>query len=679
MKTLHDPRGGGPHQSGMPRPSTFRHGFWVRWFLANTLISGILALCWLILRSGTKPSRFAYPCQQAAISTATLAFGAPLVAAVVAARRQVAVWLRRPAGIAAAAMGLLLTAGFWGYFLQAEEYDGPKLAPPLTYRAELLHVSDCPQDPTGDRFIGLDNLLALMGREGLKFYQSASVSPVAGPSGIIAADDVVIVKINYQWSQRGGTNADLLRGLIRRIVDHPDSFTGEVVVCENAQFASVQNFDRAQNNAQDHALSPHDVVAAFQLSGHNVSHYDWTSLRFTSAGEYSEGNMADGYVVYPYDAVIHGRVSYPKFQSDAGTYISLRDGIWNPTAGAYDRDHLKFINVPVLKSHSSTYGATVSVKHYMGVVSGELNTSSHYAIAYGIMGTLLGEIRLADLNIIDAIWINANPNSGPGTSYTGATRRDELIAAIDPVAADIWAVKNILIPAFVSNGYSPPWPNPSADPDLPTSAFRQYLDNSMYEILAAGDTVTNDLAQIDVVTGNGSAGDFDGDSDIDMDDYTQFSVCFTGEDGGPVGLECTAGDFDGDSDIDCTDWEQFQFVWTDIGAPPSLPACLTVGVTDGGSTPSPFVTSLAPAFPNPANPAAGIPFTIGAAGNVRLRIFDVTGRLTRTLVDEVRNSGDHHVVWDGTNDQGESVGSGLFFYQLDTEGFTNTKKLLIVR
>jgi hypothetical protein len=668
-----------PESQGKPgpsRPRSWRGKFWWRWFVGNTLISGTLALIWLVLRSGSKPSRLAYPCQQAAISTATLAFGGPVVAAVIAGRHHLGLWIRRPAGIVTVALGLLVTAAYWGYFLRAEEYAGPVLDPPVDYRAELFHVATCPQDPTGDRFLGLDNLLAMMGTAGLKFYQSATESPVSGPDGIIATDDVIVIKINYQWDQRGGTNTDLLRGLIRRIVDHPDLFAGEVVVCENAQFNSVQGFDRTQNNAQDHGLSPHDVVVAFQNEGHNVSHYDWTSVRYSSVSEYAEGDMADGYVVYDYDSQLHGRISYPKFRSDASTLISLKYGIWSPFNGTYDREHLKFINVPVLKSHHATYGATVSVKHYMGVVTRELNTNSHGAIHYGILGALLGEIQLADLNIVDAIWINANPYDGPWTTYAGATRRDEMIASRDPVAVDIWAVKNILIPAFMDDGYSPPWPSPSADPDLPNSAFRQYLDNSMYQILAAGHDVTNDLEQIDLVTGDGGAGDFDGDSDIDLDDHGRFSLCFTGPGGGPVSPDCTRGDFDRDDDIDCEDWELFRFVWTDPGAPPILPDCYTTSVP--GDTPQ-LRTALGGAYPNPLNPATRITYTIGAPGSVKLRIFDVRGRVVRTLVEGSLGSGEHAAFWDGKDDQGRPVGSGVFSYLLEAPGFRGSDKIVILR
>jgi hypothetical protein len=143
------------------------------------------------------------------------------------------------------------------------------------------------------------------------------------------------------------------------------------------------------------------------------------------------------------------------------------------------------------------YGATACVKNFMGLVTNYLGTNSHGAVINGLLGAVMAEIRPPDLNILDCIWINANPFSGPQNTYGNATRRDELVASTDPVAADIWAVTNILIPAFLANGYSPPWPDPDATPDDPSSDFRTYLDRSMSELLAASFDVTNDTDQID--------------------------------------------------------------------------------------------------------------------------------------------------------------------------------------
>ena len=67
-------------------------------------------------------------------------------------------------------------------------------------------------------------------------------------------------------------------------------------------------------------------------------------------------------------------------------------------------------------------------------------------------------------------------------------------------------------------------------------------------------------------------GDFDGDGDVDLADFAQFEICFTGP-GGTLALGCEPGDFDGDDDIDCDDWAQFVLAWTDPGQPPQLAQC----------------------------------------------------------------------------------------------------------
>ena len=85
------------------------------WFVGNTLLAGFFALMWLLLRSGTRPSRLAYPCQQAAATTASLAFGAPLVAALIAARCFAGRLIRNRRALAVAAVGLFATIGVRGF------------------------------------------------------------------------------------------------------------------------------------------------------------------------------------------------------------------------------------------------------------------------------------------------------------------------------------------------------------------------------------------------------------------------------------------------------------------------------------------------------------------------------------------------------------------------------------
>jgi hypothetical protein len=462
--------------------------FLTRWLVGNSTAAGVFALLWIVFRSGPKPSRLAYPCQQAALASAGLALGAPLAAAVVAAWGGLVSSMRRPARVIAVVLGVIAATSVWGHVEPVDAFQGQRLEAPSDYRAKVFHVTGCPQQPEGDRFPGLDRLLELMGRYGLKLYRSSEYSILGSPEGIIGVDDVVI----------------------RAIVDHPDGFTGEIVVGGNTQWAYDERFDRSSNNSQDLGQSPLDVVSDFSDLGYRVSVSSWRQIRYLSVDEFSDGDYSDGYVVLDYDPDFRGRVSYPKFTSEFGTAISLRDGIWDPASERYDRDRLKFINLPVLKPHwcqqTSCYGATACVKNYMGVVTAELNTRSHFAIEEGILGAVMSEIGPADLNILDCVWTSYSPVWGPMVYYDGpVARTDQLVASTDPIAADMWAVRNILVPAFELDGFPPePLPRPSADPDDPESAFRIYLDNSMQQLLEGGYAVTNDFDAIDVISTDAS-------------------------------------------------------------------------------------------------------------------------------------------------------------------------------
>ena len=105
-----------------------------------------------------------------------------------------------------------------------------------------------------------------------------------------------------------------------------------------------------------------------------------------------------------------------------------------------------------------------------------------------------------------------------------------------------------------------------------------------------------------------------------------------------------------------------------------------IGVEEPAHAPQ-FMNALYQAQPNPANPSATIRYTIAEKGRVSLRIFDVGGRLVRTLVDEIQEPAEaaFEMVWDGSNDQGQRVGSGVFFYRIDAPGFSAAKKLVILK
>ncbi len=83
-------------------------------------------------------------------------------------------------------------------------------------------------------------------------------------------------------------------------------------------------------------------------------------------------------------------------------------------------------------------------------------------------------------------------------------------------------------------------------------------------------------------------------------------------------------------------------------------------------------------YPNPFNPETHIPFSIDTSGNVELVIFDINGRKIRTLVDGFFNKGDI-VKWDGTNDDGRPVASGIYISRLKFKSEVQTRKMILVR
>ena len=88
---------------------------------------------------------------------------------------------------------------------------------------------------------------------------------------------------------------------------------------------------------------------------------------------------------------------------------------------------------------------------------------------------------------------------------------------------------------------------------------------------------------------------------------------------------------------------------------------------DGAGTVGP-VYSLKQNAPNPFNPSTRIGFSLPADGPVTLKVFNITGQLVRTLVDESRPGGAYEVAWDGRDDAGIAVSSGTYFYELRAEG-----------
>jgi hypothetical protein len=94
---------------------------------------------------------------------------------------------------------------------------------------------------------------------------------------------------------------------------------------------------------------------------------------------------------------------------------------------------------------------------------------------------------------------------------------------------------------------------------------------------------------------------------------------------------------------------------------------------------APLLFNLGQNYPNPFNPSTTISYQLPAAGPVRLDIYNVRGQLVRTLIDAEQDAGYHSVIWNGKDNRGQSVASGVYFYRLSSLTQTLGKRMLLMK
>jgi hypothetical protein len=101
----------------------------------------------------------------------------------------------------------------------------------------------------------------------------------------------------------------------------------------------------------------------------------------------------------------------------------------------------------------------------------------------------------------------------------------------------------------------------------------------------------------------------------------------------------------------------------------------------GAPPEAPLLNVLYQGYPNPMNPLATINYSVKETGRVTLRIYDVSGRTVRVLVDEEKQASPapYSVVWDGKNDSGQQVASGVYFCEMKAKRFNSAKKIVVLR
>jgi len=435
--------------------------------------------------------------------------------------------------------------------------------------ASLYLVRDIPvPDPFASHHAGVDALLDVLGFHGRKFYRSSTVSLVSGPSGMIASDDIVLIKVNAQWKYRGCTNSDVVKGVIQRALDHPDGFTGEIVVFENGQGGGKLDCtstwgssypDASSHPNAEHPLHSFSYLANTIFAGRPVSQYLLDPIRsnFIDASDHSSNG---------YRRV--GNVSYPCFTTPRGNRVELRDGLWT---GSDYADKLKLINVPVLKHHGGC-GTTGALKHFYGVLSmqdgGNAGDRRHYGQIGNDCADMWCNVKTPALTILDCIWVS--PGALAGYPESATVRTNMLIAGFDPVALDYWASKHVLYAAG-GNSYH--------DPDQSTE-LQSFLTQAMQRINTTyggvdGEPATMTESAMTVLQYSLNDSDRDGLSNVYEDTHGMNKLSADSDgDGMPdayevrYGLNPTVNDAASDLDSDgFTNYEEYV-----AGSPPNNPS-----------------------------------------------------------------------------------------------------------
>ncbi len=131
--------------------------------------------------------------------------------------------------------------------------------------------------------------------------------------------------------------------------------------------------------------------------------------------------------------------------------------------------------------------------------------------------------------------------------------------------------------------------------------------------------------------------------------------------------------------------EVYQFSITSVhtNGIESLPAfSQSIEKTSAGTQPEicPVnITGLGSNYPNPFNPETTISYSLKENTDVIIEVFNLKGQKVRTLVNENKNLGKHTVLWNGTDNNGESVSSGIYYYRMKTINLEETRKMILMK
>ncbi len=343
------------------------------------------------------------------------------------------------------------------YFYCEKTFEGGRELKSKIYGVSRIPIPDFSES---NHHPGIEELLKLLGDHDYKFYKSLKEGKLSGPDGLISNDDLVLLKVNAQWKHRGMTNIDVMRGLIQRILDHPEGFGGEVVLFENGQGRGSLDCDMcdAWYATDESAANAEDATHTWRWLIHECYRSEPVSMVLFDEHHKTEVAEDDhekqGYRFFnPHPERHPWALTYPVFNTQMGSRVDFRRGIW--TENGYDNDKVKLLSIPVMKNHLSA-GVTGALKLYFGVLSIHWNNAEYHDNIGLTCAEMFSHIRSPDLNIMDLTWLPVNAVNGHPDTLPQRTNR--LFASTDPLALDYWVSKHVLFPLSINPLHNPEEP-----------------------------------------------------------------------------------------------------------------------------------------------------------------------------------------------------------------------------
>jgi hypothetical protein len=147
-----------------------------------------------------------------------------------------------------------------------------------------------------------------------------------------------------------------------------------------------------------------------------------------------------------------------------------------------------------------------------------------------------------------------------------------------------------------------------------------------------------------------------------------------------IGGENTTWTFDSDLENNTTyHWQIVAFNETGEGEPSESWSFIVNIVSDFDIENIPTITALIGNFPNPFNPETIIRFSLGNNEHVSIEVYNIRGQKVRSLVNDYMSTGTHQVLWNGTDDYGQTVGSGIYLYVMRAGDYHSTQRMILMK